>query len=255
MSPQPFTTCMGTSPRAGSTRRPSTKMNRSSAGRTRRAACARASSVLRRRSSGGDAHRPAAGGRPHGVRRDPLRAVHGPPSKQIPRELGCSGSTAHERFTRWAGPGVRTVARRAAAPAQRRGRDRLVGGDHRRHPHPGGQRGDLTGPSPVDRARTGSKHHAIVDPSGVPLAVSVSEGNRNDVTQLEPLIDGIGPVRGRRGRPRQRPDVLYGDRAYDHAKQRRKLRRRGVKAVIARRGQAHGSGLGAVRWVVERSFA
>jgi transposase len=89
----------------------------------------------------------------------------------------------------------------------------------------------------------------------VPLAVSVSGGNRNDVTQLEPLIDSIGPVRGKRGRPRQRPDTLYGDRAYDHAKHRRKLRRRGVKAVIARRGEEHGSGLGAVRWVVERTFS
>ena len=30
-------------------------------------------------------------------------------------------------------------------------------------------------------------------------------GNRNDITQLIPLIEAIPPVRGRRGRPRQRP--------------------------------------------------
>lgn len=30
----------------------------------------------------------------------------GTPWKQIPRELGCSGSTAHERFTSWASAGV-----------------------------------------------------------------------------------------------------------------------------------------------------
>ncbi|HYX82097.1 MAG TPA: transposase [Gemmatimonadales bacterium] len=30
----------------------------------------------------------------------------GTPWKQIPRELGCSGSTAHERFTAWARAGV-----------------------------------------------------------------------------------------------------------------------------------------------------
>jgi transposase len=89
----------------------------------------------------------------------------------------------------------------------------------------------------------------------VPLAVSVTGGNRNDVTQLEPLIDGIGPVRGKRGRPRQRPDALYGDRAYDHDKHRHKLRKRGVKPIIARRGGGHGSGLGRVRWVVERTFS
>ena len=87
----------------------------------------------------------------------------------------------------------------------------------------------------------------------MPLAVSVSAGNRNDVTQLEPLIEAIGPVRGRR--PRKRPEALYGDRADDHDGHRRKLRERGVKPIIARRGQGHGSGLGKVRWVVERTFA
>jgi transposase len=30
----------------------------------------------------------------------------GTPWKQLPRELGCSGSTAHERFTSWAKAGV-----------------------------------------------------------------------------------------------------------------------------------------------------
>jgi hypothetical protein len=33
----------------------------------------------------------------------------------------------------------------------------------------------------------------------VPLVVSVTGGNRNDVTQLIPLIDAIGPVTGKRG--------------------------------------------------------
>lgn len=89
----------------------------------------------------------------------------------------------------------------------------------------------------------------------MPLAVSVTGGNRNDITQLEPLIDAIGPVAGKRGRPRQRPDALYGDRAYDHGKHRRVLRQRRVKPIIARRGELHGSGLGRVRWVVERTFS
>jgi transposase len=48
---------------------------------------------------------------------------------------------------------------------------------------------------------------------------------------------------------------VVADRGYDHDKYRRLVRQRGVWPVIARRGVAHGSGLGAVRWVVERSFA
>jgi transposase len=80
-------------------------------------------------------------------------------------------------------------------------------------------------------------------------------GNRNDVTQLLPLVDGLGPVHGKRGRPRQRADSLIADRGYDHDRYRRALWARGVKPIIARRRTEHGSGLGARRWVVERTFA
>jgi IS5 family transposase len=70
-----------------------------------------------------------------------------------------------------------------------------------------------------------------------------------------PLIDTIPRVRGRRGRPRHRPATLYADRAYDHDKYRRLLRGKGIRPHIARRGQPHGSGLGVIRWVVERTIA
>ncbi|BDH07269.1 hypothetical protein HEK131_44960 [Streptomyces seoulensis] len=62
-------------------------------------------------------------------------------------------------------------------------------------------------------------------------------------------------MRGKRGRPRRRPDVVLGDRGYDHDKLRRLVWDLGVKPQIARRGTEHGSGLGKQRWVVERAFA
>ncbi|MEA2379140.1 MAG: hypothetical protein QOD13_3047 [Thermoleophilaceae bacterium] len=112
----------------------------------------------------------------------------------------------------------------------------------------------MTGPSPVDRGRTGSKHHLICDTAGIPLAITLTGGNRNDVTQLLPLVDGVGPVRGRPGRARQRAEQLIADRGYDHDKYRRELWKRGVKPVVARRNTEHGSGLGKLRWVVERDL-
>ena len=111
-----------------------------------------------------------------------------------------------------------------------------------------------TGPSPVDGVRPGSKHHLITEAHGIPLAISLTGGNRNDVTQLMPLIEAIPPVRGRHGRPRQRPDRVYAD-VYDHDKYRQQVRAAGITPVIARRGTEHGSGLGVHRWVVEQSFA
>jgi IS5 family transposase len=87
------------------------------------------------------------------------------------------------------------------------------------------------------------------------LAVILSGGNRNDVTSLLPLIDAIPAVRGRRGRPRRRPRDLYADRGYDHDKYRKAVRAKGIRPHIARRGTPHGSRLGVVRWVVERTIA
>ena len=48
---------------------------------------------------------------------------------------------------------------------------------------------------------------------------------------------------------------LFADRGNDHDIYRRQLRARGITPRIARRGVAHGSGLGKQRWVVERGFA
>ncbi|WP_435839387.1 IS5 family transposase, partial [Streptomyces anthocyanicus] len=115
--------------------------------------------------------------------------------------------------------------------------------------------GQHTGPSPVDRGRAGSKHHLITDGHGTPLAVLLTGGNRNDVTQLLPLLDAIPPVRGRVGRPRRKPDALFADRGYDHDIYRDQVRARGIVPAIARRGTLHGTALGTYRWVVERSFA
>ena len=95
----------------------------------------------------------------------------------------------------------------------------------------------------------------ITDANGVPLAAILTGANRHDVTQLLPLVDAVPPVRGKRGRPRRRPHRLYADRAYDSREHRQALRSRHIAPVIARRGVAHGSGLGVYRWVVERTLA
>jgi len=124
-----------------------------------------------------------------------------------------------------------------------------------RQPRASEKGGSETGPSPVDRARLGSKQHLLVEGGGVPLAWSLTGGNRHDSTQLIPLVDRVPPVRGKVGRPRRRPDRVAGDRAYDYPSRRLELRQRGIKAEIARRNTEHGSGLGRYRWVVERTFA
>jgi len=75
------------------------------------------------------------------------------------------------------------------------------------------------------------------------------------VTELLAAVDAVPPVRGKRGQPRRRPKRLLADAAYDSAAHRQELRRRGIRPVIRQRGAPHGSGLGKVRWVVERTIS
>ena len=112
---------------------------------------------------------------------------------------------------------------------------RLVAGGDRRLAPAGPPGRPKTGPGPVDRARPGPKHHVITDGHGTPLAITLTGGNRHDVTQLPPLPDAIPRIRGARGRPRHRPRMLFADRGYDFDKPRRLLRQRGIRPGIAHR--------------------
>jgi transposase len=113
----------------------------------------------------------------------------------------------------------------------------------------------LVGANPTDRGKPGSKYHLIVDGAGMPLAALVSAANTHDSRLLVALVDRVGPVRGRVGRPRQRPERLYADKAYDYGRCRRVLRARGISARIARRGVQSARRLGRQRWKVERTIA
>ncbi|WUJ41427.1 IS5 family transposase [Streptomyces sp. NBC_00386] len=170
----------------------------------------------------------------------------------LPQELGFgSGMTCWRRLAAWNEAGVwdelHLVLMKKLRAAKKLDRSRaVIDSSHVR----AARRGPKAETSPVDRARPGSKHHVVTDAQGIPLAVSLTGGNRNDVTQLLPLLDKIPAVAGVVGRPRRRPDALLADHKY-----RRLLWDRDIRPVIAERGVEHGSGLGIFRWVVERTIA
>lgn len=181
----------------------------------------------------------------------------GVPWEMLPKEMGCgSGMSCWRRLRDWQEAGVWQKLHELLL-AKLRHRDRIdwsravvdsasiraVGG------------GGGTGPNPTDRRKLGSKHHLITDAQGIPLAAILTGTNRHDVTQLLPLVEAIPPVRGRRGRPRRRPDQVQGDRAYHSEPRSEALRSLRIKPVLAQRFTEHGSGLGIYRWVVERTLA
>ncbi|MFJ3091416.1 IS5 family transposase [Streptomyces sp. NPDC086838] len=120
-------------------------------------------------------------------------------------------------------------------------------------PHPRETGGADTGPSPVDRRKTGGKHHLICDGRGTPLKVITTAANVNDVTQTLALVDGSPPVAGRPGRPRRRPEALLGDKGYDSNAHRDALCRRRILPVLSRKGSQNIKGIGKLRYVVEQT--
>jgi transposase len=146
-------------------------------------------------------------------------------------------------------------ARRTAPPVARGGSHRLEPGLHGQRVHRSKKGGAATGPNPTDRGRPGTKRHILTDRKGIPLTFLLTAANVHDSVPFEPLLDAVPPIAGQRGRPRQRPDKLHADKAYDHRRCRRACQRRGIKHRIARRGVESSQKLGRHRWVVERTFA
>jgi transposase len=107
----------------------------------------------------------------------------------------------------------------------------------------------------VDRRRPGTKHTLLVSKSGVPLAIRTAGANASDHTQILPVVMDYPRVGGTPGRPKELPDDLYADRGYDSEATRGLLRWLGIEPHIAKRRTPHGSGLGRVRWVVERTIS
>lgn len=201
-----------------------------------------------------------AGGRPPIGHRHILQVlwfvlVTGCRWEDVPPEMGCSGRSA-QRFRRcWeergCGDRLHADLLRLLRQAGKLDPDRVIveavlvrafGG------------GELTGPSPVDRGKKGSKHPLLVDRHGVPLALRTAGANASDHTQIIPLVLDFPKGKGKPGRPKERPDELYADRGFDSEATRWLLAWLGIEPHIAKRRTAHGSGLGKIRWVVERTI-
>jgi transposase len=176
--------------------------------------------------------------------------------EDVPREFSCSGRTAHRRLRDWEALGIwdrlhvhlLKLLRQADALEHE-----IVIVDSVIVRAFGG--GEATGPSPVDRRKPGSKHTLMVDRHGVPLAIRTAGANVSDQRQILPVVMDFPQVGGKPGRPKELPDTLYADRGYDNDATRALLAWLGIEPKIARRRTTHGSGLGKVRWVVERTIS
>ena len=176
--------------------------------------------------------------------------------EDVPPETGCSGRTAHRRLRAWEEVGVwdrlHADLLRLLRQADKLDLDTVIVDGVIVRAFGGGEQ---TGPSPVDRRKSGTKHTLLVNRQGVPLAIRTAGANASDHRQILPLVLDFPRVGGKPGRPKELPDELYADRGYDSDATRWLLNWMGIEPHIAKRRTPHGSGLGKVRWVVERTIS
>lgn len=148
---------------------------------------------------------------------------------------------------------VRRDPSRAAELLRRPTRNRVEVELDRQRFGEGAKRGDLTGPNPTDRAKSGVKRHILTDARGVPIAALITGANVPDAAMISKVLDAV-VIRGSRG-PR-RPENCCLDKGYDYPNVLPALRLRGIRAHLRRRGEP--PLIGPVRgkprrWVVERT--
>lgn len=177
--------------------------------------------------------------------------------RDVPVELCCSGETARSRLKGWEQLGVWVRIHLDLLRLLRRdGRfdpDVAIVDSGQVLPLGGGHK---TGPSPVVRRKPGATYSLLVDRSGMPIGIRVSGTNVSGHREILLLVrEKLPKVSGRPGRPATRPRQVIADAGYDSDSTCLILRWLGIKPRIRRRKREHGSGLGKLRWVVERSIS
>ena len=77
----------------------------------------------------------------------------------------------------------------------------------------------------------GTKWMVLVDGQGIPLGAFLASASPHEVTLAETTLAQVKVPR-RRGRPRQNPQRVIADRAYDSDPLRRRLKRRGIELIV-----------------------
>jgi transposase len=113
--------------------------------------------------------------------------------------------------------------------------------------------GDLAGPNPTDRAKSGTKRHVLTDGRGVPVSILLSGANLHDKWALAGTLDAVVLKAGRGVR---RPQHCCLDKGYAFRDCAAAVRARGITPHIRQKGEppllgrVHGRPR---RWVVERT--
>jgi hypothetical protein len=85
--------------------------------------------------------------------------------------------------------------------------------------------------------------------------ILTTPANVPDQVPFLDMLDSMPPVRMPRGRPRYKPEAAMGDRAYGTKALIAEVVERRIASLLAPRTAPNGSGLGKVRYVIERTLS
>jgi hypothetical protein len=176
--------------------------------------------------------------------------VHGSGYERI-ASPGCSDRTIRRRLVEWAEAGVGTQLLRIVLAAF----DQMIGLDLEELSVDGSITkspcgGEVSGRSPVDRGKQGTKRSVACDGEGIPLHLVAARANDHDSPLLEPTLAGICEMIG----PLPDRPCMHLDRGYDSRKTRDLLDILGYDAKIAVKGKPAPIQAGK-RWPVERTHS
>lgn len=91
----------------------------------------------------------------------------------------------------------------------------------------------------VSRGGLSTKIHILTEGNGLPLSFTITPGQAHESTQVDALLNGVS-VGGKSGPRRRRLNVIGGDKGYHGREIRRRITRRGMKALIPQRKNRSG---------------
>jgi NADH:ubiquinone oxidoreductase subunit F (NADH-binding) len=84
--------------------------------------------------------------------------------------------------------------------------------------------------------------------------VRTTPANVRDEQPLMEMMALLPAIQGPRGRPRQKPGAVVGDRGYGFPHIINAVVSLKIFSMLAPRGSDHGSGMGKIRYVIERTL-
>jgi hypothetical protein len=176
--------------------------------------------------------------------------VHGSGYERIATP-GCSDRTIRRRLQDWATAGHGQALLRIVLAAF----DKMIGLDLQDLSVDGSITkspcgGEVSGRSPVDRGKQGTKRSVVCEGDGIPLYLVAARANDHDSPLLEPTLAGVCDMIG----PLPDRPCMHLDRGYDSRKTRELLEVLGYDDEIAVKGVPAPIQVGK-RWPVERCHA